>query len=207
MIVHFDVTEGQLYRVGNVTFEGNKLFSSDEILRGVYSEGELKKVSLTEGEVFSPKALSDDISAIETFYGSRGYIDASVSAIKIANVENSTIDLVFRINEKNKSYVEKIEIRGNTKTKDKVIRRELAITPGEVFDMTRVELSKRRLDGLQYFSKVDPQPEPTDIPDRKNLIINVEEAQTANLMVGAGLISSNHLTLQEGDKKCVYVQL
>lgn len=193
MIVHFDVTEGQLYRVGNVTFEGNKLFSSDEILRGVYSEGELKKVSLTEGEAFSPKALSDDISAIETFYGSRGYIDASVSAIKIANVENSTIDLVFRINEKNKSYVEKIEIRGNTKTKDKVIRRELAITPGEVFDMTRVELSKRRLDGLQYFSKVDPQPEPTDIPDRKNLIINVEEAQTANLMVGAGFSTVDNL--------------
>ena len=65
------------------------------------------------------------------------------------------MDLEFQIDEGQKSYVEKINIRGNVKTKDKVIRRELAISPGEVFDMVRVKISKQRLEGLQYFDKVD----------------------------------------------------
>ena len=62
------------------------------------------------------------------------------------------MDLEFQVDEGQKSYVEKIEIRGNLKTKDKVIRRELAISPGEVFDMVRVKISKQRLEGLQYFA-------------------------------------------------------
>ena len=68
-------------------------------------------------------------------------------------------------------YVEKVEIRGNTKTKDKVIRRELAVIPGETFDMVRVKLSKSRLQGLNYFEKVEARPEPTDVPNRKNLVV------------------------------------
>ncbi len=193
MVVHFDLDEGKMYRVGQVSFEGNTLFSSDEILRGVYTEGALKRPTMLSGEVFSPKGLSADVDAIQDFYGSRGYIDASIVAVKIPNVENSTMDVVYRIDEFSKSYVEKIEIRGNTKTKDKVIRRELAITPGETFDMTRVNLSKKRLEGLQYFSKVDPQPEPTDIPDQKNLILNIEEQDTANFMIGAGFSTVDNL--------------
>lgn len=193
MVVHFQIEEGQQYHVGNITFEGNKLFSSDEILRGVYTEGKLKRPTMLDGAVFSPKGLSADMEVIEDFYGSRGYIDVNVIPIKIPNVENSTMDVVYRIDEQGKSFVEKIEIRGNTKTKDKVIRRELAITPGEVFDMTRVKLSKRRLEGLQYFSKVDPVPEPTDIPDRKNLIVNVEEKDTSQFMIGAGFSTVDNL--------------
>ena len=69
------------------------------------------------------------------------------------------MDLEFQIDEGQKSYIEKIEIRGNTKTKDKVIRRELAVSPGELFDMVRVKLSKQRLEGLEYFEKVDTRPE------------------------------------------------
>jgi outer membrane protein insertion porin family len=82
--------------------------------------------------------------------------------------------------------VEKIEVRGNNKTKDKVIRRELAISPGETFDMTRVKLSKKRLEGLQYFEKVETRTEPTDVPSRKNLVVDVEEKNTGNLSFGAG---------------------
>jgi len=72
------------------------------------------------------------------------------------------MDLEFQIKEGQKSHVEKIDIRGNNKTKDKVIRRELAISPGETFDMVRVKISKQRLEGLQYFDKVDLRPEATD---------------------------------------------
>jgi outer membrane protein insertion porin family len=110
-------------------------------------------------------------------------------------VDTGTMDLEFQIKEGQKTHVEKIDIRGNLKTKDKVIRRELALSPGEVFDMVRVKISKQRLEGLQYFDKVDLRPEPTDPPiaGRKDLIVNVEEQNTGNFMIGAGFSSVDAL--------------
>jgi len=76
------------------------------------------------------------------------------------------------------------------RTKDKVIRRELAVTPGEKFDMVRVKLSKQRLEGLGYFDRVDTRPEPSDAgPNRKNLVIDVNERQTGHVRFGAGFNS------------------
>ena len=77
------------------------------------------------------------------------------------------MDLEFQIDEGQKSYIEKIEIHGNARTKDKVIRRELAVSPGELFDMVRVKLSKQRLEGLGYFERVDTRPEPTTMCRRE----------------------------------------
>jgi outer membrane protein insertion porin family len=119
----------------------------------------------------------------------------TLRAAYIPNVETGTMDLEFQIKEGQKSHVEKIDIRGNKKTKDKVIRRELAISPGETFDMVRVKISKQRLEGLQYFDKVDMRPEATDPPiaGRKDLIVNVEEQNTGNFMLGAGFSSVDAL--------------
>jgi outer membrane protein insertion porin family len=105
------------------------------------------------------------------------------------------MDLDFQVGEDQKSYVQEIEIHGNLKTKDKVIRRELAISPGDVFNMVQVKISKQRLEGLQYFDKVDTRPEPTDpaIPGRKNLIVSVEEQNTGNFSIGAGFSSVDAL--------------
>jgi outer membrane protein insertion porin family len=110
-------------------------------------------------------------------------------------VETGTMDLEFQIREGQKSYVEKVNIRGNEKTKDKVIRRELAIAPGEVFDSVRVKVSQQRLQGLQFFEKVDLRPEPTAPPmaGRKDLIVSVQEQNTGNLMLGAGFSSVDSL--------------
>jgi len=109
-----------------------------------------------------------DIEAVEDLYGAKGYIDVTTSSrnltvLRIPNTETGTMDLEFKIDEGQKSYVEKIEIRGNTKTKDKVIRRELAVSPGEVFDMVRVRVSKNRLEGSN-FEKVDARAEATEPP-------------------------------------------
>ncbi len=119
----------------------------------------------------------------------------TLQAVRIPNVDTGTIDLEFQIDEGEKSYVEQINIRGNIKTKDKVIRRELAIAPGEVFDMVRVKISKQRLEGLDYFDKVDLQPEPTDPPiaGRKNLDVDVEEQDTGKFTLGAGFSSVDSL--------------
>src|SRR5437764_1315443 len=148
------------------------------------------------GDVFTPKGYTKDVEAVTDFYGAKGYLDVTTSSghltvVRIPNTETGTMDLEFKVEEGQKAYVEKIEIRGNTKTKDRVIRRELAVSPGEVFDMVRVKVSKSRLQGLQYFEKVDARPEPTDPPiaGHKNLMVSVEEKNTGNLTMGAGFSS------------------
>ena len=189
VVIRFVVSEGTRYKVGNITFKGNALFSTNEIYQGIKVEGRTKKIEMTVEKIFTPKGLQKDREAIQDFYGAKGYIDMRVAPIKIANTATGTIDLMYDIDEKNKSFIEKIEIKGNDKTKDKVIRRELAVSPGEVYDMVRVKLSKERLEGLRYFEKVDTQSEETDVPNRKNLVIGVEEKNTGNFTIGAGLSS------------------
>ena len=91
------------------------------------------------------------------------------------------------------TYIEKINIRGNTKTKDKVIRRELAVHPGEIYDTVRVERSVERIKNLGYFSKVDATPEPTDVPNRKDPALDLEEQRTGSVTFGAGFSSIDSL--------------
>jgi outer membrane protein insertion porin family len=189
MVIKIPVYEGKRYKVGDVTFKGNSLFSTNEIVPALrHREGPRTKVGLSMGvgETFTPKGLSKDRQAIEDFYGARGYIDARVRPVLSPNVETGTMDIVYQIDEGKPSRIEKIEIKGNTKTKDRVIRRELAVAPGEVFDLVRVKISTNRLYGLNYFEKVDAQPEETDVPNRRNLVIGVEEKNTGNLTMGAG---------------------
>jgi outer membrane protein insertion porin family len=189
LIIRFVVSEGQQYKVGNITFKGNTLFSTDEILKGIDVMGRHEQMQMTVGKTFTPKGLANDVDALRDFYGSKGYIDTHIAAMKNANTTAGTMDLVYEIDEGNKSFIEKIEIKGNDKTKDKVIRRELAVSPGEVYDMVRVKLSKERLENMQFFEKIDTQAEETDVPNRKNLVIGVEEKNTGNFTVGAGLSS------------------
>ncbi len=128
-----------------------------------------------------------------------GYIDVrrggGLNVEQIPNVDAGTMDLAFTVVEGQKTYVEKIDIRGNIKTKDKVIRRELAIAPGDVFDMVRVHLSQQRLENLDYFESVDLRPEPTEPPiaGRQDLIVNVQEKNTGNFTLGAGYSSVESL--------------
>jgi outer membrane protein insertion porin family len=178
MNLRFTVHEGQKYNVGQVQIKGPSLFPIEEIQ---------EKLRMIAGETFTPKGLTTDIEAIQDYYGAKGYIDARIVAVKSPNIETGTMDLVYQVEENDKSFLEKVEIKGNDKTKDKVIRRELAVSPGEVFDMTRVKLSKQRLEGLDYFEKVDTTPEPSDAgPNRRNLVVSVEEKSTGNLTFGAG---------------------
>jgi len=190
MVIKFIVFEGNPYKVGAVGFKGAPMFPTnkvDQVMR------------LKVGATFKPKDLAKDVEKIEDFYGAKGHIDVTegsgnLRVNKIPNIEKGTMDLEYQITEGQKSYIEKIEIRGNAKTKDRVIRRELAVSPGETFDMVRVKLSKARLEGLQYFEKVDLKPEPTDIaPNRKNLIVGVEEKSTGNIALGAGFNSIENL--------------
>ena len=182
--IHFIVSEGQQYKVGALGVAGASVYTTNEI------QSHLK---MTVGSTFSPKGLSQDVETIQDLYGSKGYIDTRINARKNPNIQTGTMDLSYNLEEGDKSYIEKIEIKGNTKTKDKVIRRELAVAPGEVFDMVKVKRSKQRLEGLNYFERVETQPEPTDIKDRRNLVIGVTEKNTGIVQLGAGFSTLDSL--------------
>ena len=208
MNVKFFVDEGRQYKVGDVKISGSKIFTDAEIVSGLhgvhdYQHSKAKLgahgLPMDSGDVFKPDGLSQDTELIEDFYGSKGYIEISqgqaLRVNRVPNVETGTMDLEFVLDDSQKSHVQKIEIRGNLKTKDKVIRRELAISPGDVLDMVRVKVSKQRLELMEYFDKVDLRPEPIDppTPGEKNLIVNVEEKNTGNFTVGAGFSSVDSL--------------
>jgi outer membrane protein insertion porin family len=199
MAIRFIVYEGRRYKVGSVEFKGNTKFTAEQIRQGVVVLGKPVRPKMLEGETFTPKGLDQDKEAIEDFYGAHGYLGKGdqdrvfVRIIKNANIERGTIDLVYQIEEGEKSYIEKIDIRGNTKTKDKVIRRELSVSPGDVFNMVRVKLSKERLEGLQYFTRVQTDVESTLVTDHKDLIVSVEEGPSGNFYFGAGFSSIDQL--------------
>jgi outer membrane protein insertion porin family len=207
MTIRFIIYEGTQYKVGAVKFTGNKIFSNADITNGLRmvhaTKGQKGKIGpngllMDVGDIFRPTGLKQDTEDVEDVYGAKGYIDVGSSSrnlnvVRIPNTETGTMDLDFQVEEGQKAYIEKISIRGNTKTKDKVIRRELAVSPGEVFDMVRVKRSKQRLEGLQYFEKVDTRPEPTDVPSHRDLVIGVDEKNTGNLTLGAGFSSVDSL--------------
>lgn len=209
MVLRLHVFEGRQYRLGAVTFVGTTMLPTNAVSADFHAgkapkdPTELRNwnesillhrdFKMKPGDVFTFKGMAQDAQAIENFYDARGHIDVArggnLRTKRIPNVETGTMDLQYQIEEGQKSYVEKVIIRGNTITKDKVIRRELAVSPGETFDMTRVKVSQQRLQNLEYFSKVDARPEDTDVPNRKNLLVGVEEQRTGKMTFGAGFSS------------------
>lgn len=181
--VVFVVKEGRQYQVGTVAVQGAQTFSNDEL------QAVLKS---TPGAVFSPKTLRADAKTIQDMYGTRGYVDTQVGAETSSGKDNA-INILFRLDEGAQSYVERVNIQGNTRTKDKVIRRELAVAPGEVYDTVKVEASKQRLMNLNYFSRVDTYPSETSIEGRKDLNVLVEEKRTGSFNFGAGFSSIDNL--------------
>lgn len=171
------VTEGRLYYLGKFSV----------VNATIYTEGELLSVvGLETGDPFSPQDVDDAATAIREYYTSNGYLDSGVRAERVPNMETRQIDVIFRVRESEKFYVESIKLEGNTKSKARVIIRELALSPGDVFDRRRMEVSQRRLENTSYFKNVRLSPENTNVPGRKDLGIVVQEGRTGNFTFGAG---------------------
>jgi len=206
LVLTYRIEEGRQYRVGTLSVEGNTFFSTDDILNElstkskmveIFDQIELKMIKadgLQEGEVYALNSLQASIETLQDKYGRRGFREVRVQTRITPNVETGRIDVGFSIVEGEKYYVDKIEIQGNTVTKDKVIRREIDLAPGEVFDTVRERSSKRKIEGLNYFSKVETYAEETDVPNRQKLIVKVEEKPTGEVSFGAGFSSVELLT-------------
>jgi outer membrane protein insertion porin family len=180
------VIEGRRYRLGEVSFSGNKLFESS-LLRRV--------VRQRSGAVFVPSLLDKDVERLDDFYGKDGYLDTRVRLNRKPNVTTGNIDVEYVIDESEKFNVESIVIEGNTKTKSTVILRELVLGPGDVFSTVLMKISQLRLENTRFFESVNMTPQETNIPGRRNMRIAVREGRTGNLTFGAGFSSLERATL------------
>jgi outer membrane protein insertion porin family len=183
MIITVVIFEGPQYHVRKLTVSGYQVAREDKIR---------VLLKMKEGSVYSPKQLRDDAKAVADAYGSGGYVDLVVLP-EGEPAGPAQIDVHYKIEEGVRSFVNRINIEGNTRTKDKVIRREVLVAPGDVFNTVRVDITKKRLDNLGYFAKVETYPEETDIPGRKDLTILVQEKRTGSLSFGGGFSTVDKL--------------
>lgn len=183
MVLTIVIAEGTQYHVGKLTISGEKA-ATEERIRAL--------LKMKEGSVYSPKALHDDAKALADAYGSGGYVDLVILP-EGTPAGPARIDVHYKIEEGDRSFLERVNIVGNTRTKDKVIRREVIIAPGDVFNTVRVDTTKKRLENLGYFSKVETYPEDTDVAGRKDLTILVQEKRTGSLSFGAGFSTIDQL--------------
>ncbi|MEO6847366.1 MAG: outer membrane protein assembly factor BamA [Chthoniobacterales bacterium] len=179
----FTISEGVQYHIGKVTLEGAQIVTAEQLH---------KQLKMTEGELYTPKGMSDDLKAVRDFYGRQGYVDLQMTP-EIDPAGEGSVNIVYRVEEGVQSYVNLISIQGNTRTKDRVIRRELAIRPGDVFNSVLVDISKKRMENLNYFSKVDMVPQNTIVPGRKDLNVIVEEKRTGSFNFGVGFSTIDSL--------------
>ena len=175
--------EGPQYHVGKITITGEKV-ASEQKIRAL--------LKMKEGSVYSPKQIREDSKKLADAYGSGGYVDLQILP-QGAPAGQGKIDVHYQIQEGGPSFVQRINIVGNTRTKDKVIRREVLIAPGDILNSVRVETTKKRLDNLGYFSKVETYPDDTGVTGRKDLTIHVEEKRTGSLNFGAGFSTIDQL--------------
>lgn len=184
LLLRIFVSEGKQYRIGDISVTGNTIIPTDYLKRILRQK---------TGMVFSPSKIDEDITRIEDSYGMDGYIETRVQMIRKPNLETGAIDIDYKIRESEKFYVETVRVEGNTKTKSSVILRELALGPGDVFDMVRMKNSKLRLQNTRFFDDVNMTPESTNIPGRRNLKTAVKEARTGDFSVGLGFSSLEKL--------------
>ncbi len=180
MHVSIIIEEGPRYTTGDVKFQGNKLFADSDIWQ---------RMTMLPGTVYSQRNLANDIDSIRKFYYSKGYMDARVIPETKLNRGTTKVDAIYTITEGDLYFVDKVKIRGNNKTKDIVIRRELRVYPGERFDLEKLEKSKERLTNLGYFEEITYDTEPSTTPNRKDIVFRVKEKQTGELSFGAGFSS------------------
>ncbi len=177
LTVTFYIDEGPQYHVGVVNVAGDLRVPQKDLL---------KQLTLKPGSVFSGTTMQHDVLTLSDFYSNKGYAYVNVDPRTQIDPAARTVNVNFNINPGREVVVDRINITGNTKTSDKVIRRELAIQEQEPYSTSKIQQSKRRLDSLGYFSNTRITTTPGPSPDKIDLDIAVQEANTASLQIGGG---------------------
>ena len=176
--VTITVEEGERYTFSDI--------SVDSTLANVSGESLMPLVETQAGDVYSAKDIEDTIIALTENLAGLGYAFAQVTPRGDRNFENRTISVVYTIDQGAKTYVERIEIRGNSRTRDYVIRREFDVSEGDAFNQVLIQRAKRRLERLGFFETVEVSTAPGTEADQVILVVDVVDKSTGEFSVGAG---------------------
>ncbi|MCH2659745.1 outer membrane protein assembly factor BamA [bacterium] len=188
LFIDVEIDEGQRYRLGAVSWDGNAIFGSDELV---------EKLELERGMIYGRSGLELADMARFTYY-EKGYLDTRV--VPHETIRGDSIDVSFQIFEGQPWTIRKVDIAGNTKTHEKVIRREIELRPGDIYQQNLVQESQRRIFLLNFFKDVQIQPEYSPVEDERlvDLTFNVEERPTGQASMGAGYSDRDKLVGQIG---------
>ncbi len=179
------ISEGDVVTVSGVSLSGNRAYRTEDLTP-------MGGFNLESGSVFNGDNMKADIAEIKRFYTSRGYADARITP-QVVKAGATAISVNYSIEEGSIYQIDKINFSGNTDTDEKVMRREMAIDPGDTFNSTKLEVSERRLKGLGYFDDITIIPSDSSTAGMKDLNISVKEGSTGNLQFGAGFSSIDNL--------------
>lgn len=177
-IVTITVDEGDRYRFGRIDVEST--------VSGVDGESLRHLIETDEGDTYSAKEVEDSLIAVTEYLSGLGYAFAQVTPRGDRDFETRTIAVIYSVDQGPRTYVQRIEIRGNTRTRDYVIRREFDISEGDAFNQVLVQRAKRRLEDLDYFNAVNISTAPGSQADQVVLVVDVNEKSTGEFSVGAG---------------------
>jgi outer membrane protein insertion porin family len=176
--VTYTLNEGERYRVGKISVASQ--------LRNLAGDDLLQFVEMRENDWYDGDAVGRSSDAIEDAVHNRGYAFVEVKARIVRDTAKRTVDLVYEVGEGPRVYVERIDIDGNTRTKDKVIRREFRLADGDAYSQEAIRKTKTRLTDINYFNSVDIQTAPGSAPDKALLTTRVNERATGELTLGGG---------------------
>lgn len=186
--ITINIEEGEAFDVGEIDFSGDILFSRQELL---------DTMKLDENKIFAYDVLQKDLSDLQAKYGDMGYAFANVNPQWKVKEAERKVDIVFDFDKGNKVYFGRIQVVSNTKTRDKVVRRELKIREGELYNETRRRQSLENIQRLGFFDEVNFKTStPADKLDILNIDITVKERNTGQIQLGAGYGSAQGFTLQ-----------
>ncbi len=181
----FTVDEGARYKISRIGIETTlPEFDNPDVLR--------EELTFAEGDWYNADAVENSIQALTDAVGALGYAFVDIKPDIVRNREDNTIEIVFRVDPGVRAYVDRIEINGNLRTLDEVIRREFRLVEGDPFNTAKVRRTRQRLQNLGFFKSVDIQTEPSQTdPDKVTLKVTVEEQSTGEVMLGAGYSSTD----------------
>lgn len=180
----FLIDEGQRYRVGDVSLTGIEKFSEQQLRRGI---------RIGRGQIASYENIEAGSESIRAYYGNRGYVRTIVRPVYGADTERGIVNVTYEVTEGIIGHINSINISGNERTMDKVIRRELVMFPGDKYNRSRVKTSESRLRNLNYFEIVTINQEATDEAEKIDMNVQVKEKPTGQFQAGVGFSSVDSL--------------
>jgi outer membrane protein insertion porin family len=182
-VITFTLDEGEQYELGEVTI--------DSRLRDLEPE-QLQELLVTKtGEVYNADDVETSITALTDEIGKLGYAFVDIEPDLEKRPDEETIDLIYVVNEGARVYIERIDVIGNVRTLDEVVRREFRLSEGDAFNTALLRRSRQRIQNLGYFEKVDLRTLPGSAPDKTRIEIEVAEKSTGELSFGAGFSTSD----------------